>query len=196
MSNWSTLSDMELVALLKEGDQRAYTEIYHRYKKLLYVFALKRLDDADECKDILHELFLAIWARRAELHITGSLSSYLYTAVRNRIIDLMAHREVSDQYMQSFQHYLDKGVSNTDHLVRHKELLALIENEVAALPPRMRQVFELSRKTNYSRREIAEQLGLSEETVKSHLHHALRLLRGKLGFTMLSLLILLVLEKK
>ena len=60
----------------------------------------------------------------------------------------------------------------------------------------MRQVFELSRKTNYSRREIAEQLGLSEETVKSHLHHALRLLRGKLGFTMLSLLILLVLEKK
>jgi RNA polymerase sigma-70 factor (ECF subfamily) len=196
MSNWSKLSDMELVALLKEGDQYAYTEIYQRYKTLLYVFALKRLEGADESKDLIHELFLALWARRAELVITGSLSSYLYTAVRNRIIDLVARREVSDRYIQSFQHYIDKGENNTDHLVRHKELLALIENEIAALPPKMRQVFELSRKTNCTRKEIAERLGLSEQTVKSHMQHALKLLRGKLGVAGIVSLILLVAEKK
>lgn len=196
MSNWSKFSDMELVGLLKEGDQYAYTEIYHRYKTLLYAFALKRLEDADESKDLIHELFLSLWARREELAITGSLSAYLYTAVRNRIIDLVARREVSDRYIQSFQHYLNKGENNTDYLVRHKELLALIEGEIAALPPKMRQVFELSRKTNCTRKEIAERLGLSEQTVKSHMQHALKLLRSKLGITTLALLVLLVAEKK
>jgi RNA polymerase sigma factor (sigma-70 family) len=66
-------------------------------------------------------------------------------------------------------------------------LLALIEKEIEALSPKMRQVFEMSRNTTLSRKEIAAELNLSEETVKSHIHHALKTLKTKLGplFTLL-----------
>jgi RNA polymerase sigma-70 factor (ECF subfamily) len=60
-------------------------------------------------------------------------------------------------------------------------LVELIEKEVAALPAKMRIVFELSRKANLTHREIAGQLDISEETVKKHIHHALKQLRVKLG---------------
>ncbi|MBV7533016.1 RNA polymerase sigma factor [Chitinophaga sp. sic0106] len=181
MEAWRQLTDNELVTFLKEGNRHAYTEIYHRYKRLLLVFALRRLENEEECKDLIHELFLQLWVRRTELTITSSLSAYLYTAVRNRILDIITHQNVSARYIDSFQGYINQGEDNTDHLVRHKELLQLIESEIATLPPKMRLVFELSRKTNLTRKEIADQLDLSEQTVKSHMQHALKILKSRLG---------------
>lgn len=181
MSSYSAMSDAELALLLKEGNAFAYTEIYNRYKGLLYLFAYKRLGDREEARDLIHELFLSVWTKCNDINITSTLAAYLYTAVRNRILDLLSHRDVCLRYIENFQEYADSGHSSTDYLVRHNELLALIEQEIAALPPKMRQVFELSRKTDYSRKEIADELGLSEQTVKSHMHHALKILKVKLG---------------
>jgi RNA polymerase sigma-70 factor (family 1) len=178
---YNELNDQELTALLREGDNTAFTEIYHRYKALLYIFAYKRIGEREETRDLIHELFMALWNKRESLQITTGLLPYLYTAVRNRIIDLVAHQKVVSRYIDEFQEYIDADNSPTDQLIIHKELLELIEREVAALPQKMRQVFELSRKTNRSRKEIAAELALSEQTVKSHMHHALKTLKGKLG---------------
>jgi RNA polymerase sigma-70 factor (ECF subfamily) len=174
-------SDQQLVDLLGKGDSYAYTEIYNRYKTLLYIFALRRMDDREEAKDLIHELFLSIWSKREDLILTSSLGSYLYTAVRNRIIDNINRKQVSARYIESFQQYIDSGEGSTDHLIRSKELSALIEKEIEDLPVKMRQVFELRRKTDYSRKQIADELGLSEQTVKSHIQHALKILKVKLG---------------
>lgn len=184
---YSEYSDQQLVDLLGKGDSYAYTEIYNRYKTLLYVFALRRMDNREEAKDLIHELFLSLWAKRKDLTLTGSLGPYLYSALRNRIIDSITHKQVSTRYIESFQQYIDSGEGSTDHLIRSKELSALIEKEIEKLPFKMRQVFELSRKTDYSRKQIADKLGLSEQTVKSHIQHALKILKVKLG-TMLMLL--------
>jgi len=188
MADYNTYNDTELIELLRNGDRLAFTVIYNRYKKLLYIFAFKRLGDKEEVNDLLHELFLSLWTNREELSLTFALSTYLYTAVRNRIINILAHKQVSARYIDSFNKYTNTAHSSTDHLVRHNELSALIEKEIAALPKKMRQVFDLSRKTNYTRKEIATELGLSEQTVKSHMHHALKILKVKLG----SLLILFI----
>jgi RNA polymerase sigma-70 factor (ECF subfamily) len=95
---------------------------------------------------------------------------------------LVTHKKVQSRYIDSFQAYLDEvGNNDTDHRIRHNEMLGFIEAEIANLQPRMRIVFELSRKTNLTRKEIAAKLGLSEETVKSHMHHALKILKTKLG---------------
>jgi RNA polymerase sigma-70 factor (family 1) len=181
MLSYSAMSDAELALLLKKGDAFAYTEIYNRYKGLLYLFAYRRLADREEARDLIHELFLSVWTKCSDINITSTLAAYLYTSVRNRILDLVSHKQVSLRYMESFQNYIESGHNSTDHLVRHNELFTLIEREIAALPPKMRQVFELSRKTDYSRKEIADELGLSEQTVKSHMHHALKILKVKLG---------------
>lgn len=181
MSAYSTYTDQELIALLKQGNQSGYTELYNRYKTLLYVFALRRIDNRAEAQDLIQELFLTLWHKREELVLTGSFRSYIFTALRNRMLDVIARRNVASRYLDSFQSYLGAAEGTTDHLIRTKELSALIEKEIAALPPKMRAVFELSRNTNMSRKEIAEALDLPEDTVKSRMHNALKILKGKLG---------------
>lgn len=181
MSSSSIISDSELVILLTQGSNEAYTEIYDRYHSILYAFAYKKLSDREEAKDLVHELFLSLWERRNLLDLKVGLMSYLFTAVRNRVLNLIKHKKVSSAYVESFQRYMDNNQIAADELLQQKELAAFIEREIQALPYKMRLVFELSRKGHYTRLEIAEELNLSEETVKSHMHHALKILRVKLG---------------
>lgn len=181
MAGYSKYSDQELTEFLRDGDRMAYTEIYNRYDRLLYLFAYKRIGNREEVKDIIHEVFLSLWINHEHINLTYSLTTYLHSAVRNKIIDLIARKQVSFRYIETFNYFVESGQNTTDHLIRHNELQALIEKEVQALPQKMREVFDLSRKSNYSRKEIAEELGLSEQTVKSHMQHALKILKVKLG---------------
>jgi len=184
MGDYSKYTDLDLTEFLRDGDRMAYTEIYNRYNRLLYLFAYKRLGNREEVKDLIHEVFLSLWLNHQHVNLTYSLTTYLHSAVRNKIIDLIAHKQVSGRYIETFNNFIQSGQNTTDHLIRHNELLALIETEIQALPKKMRAVFDLSRKSNYSRKEIAEELGLSEQTVKSHMQHALKILKVKLGSLM------------
>jgi RNA polymerase sigma-70 factor (family 1) len=184
MKMYNALPDTELTTLLKAGDSLAFTEIFNRYQSLLYIFAYKKTGHREEAKDLIHELFLMLWEKRGELNIQFGLPAYLVTVLKNRIFDLYKHKKVSQRYLDTFQKYLDTTQDTTDYLVRESDLTALIDKEIAALPCKMREVFELSRKTNLSRNEIARQLKLSPQTVKSHMHHALKILKTRLGALM------------
>ncbi|WP_316749961.1 RNA polymerase sigma-70 factor [Pedobacter gandavensis] len=181
MTPYTTLADTDLVAHLKDGDKAAFTEIYNRYKGLLYIHAYQKLRNQSEADDVVHELFAVLWTKRTELILRTHLSGYLYQSVRNRILDLISHKKVASEYMLSLQYFIDRNEVETDHLVRANELSARIEREISALPPKMKAVFELSRKANLSHKEIAEKLELSESTVKKHVNNALKILRGKFG---------------
>lgn len=182
MTAYSTYTDEMLVSLLQEGDRASYTEIYERYQGPLYIFAYTRLKDREEAKDIIHELFLKLWTDHARFQVSVSLSAYLYTSVRNRIINSVTHRQIASRYIDSFHEYIEqRNQPSADHLVRHNDLQAFIQKEIDNLQPRMREVFELSRNTTLSRKEIANKLGIAEETVKSHMHSALKILKARLG---------------
>lgn len=186
-SLYTELSDLDLFALLKKGNKDSYEEIYNRYKILIYLHAYKMLQDEEEAKDMVQELFANLWSQRAELKIESSLSGYLYKAVRNRVLDRIARAKVEQRYIESLQNFAQTQTYFTDHLVREKELKALIEKEIATLPTKMRLVFELSRKEHLSHREIADKLQISEATVKKQINNALKVLRVRLGaFTFLA----------
>ncbi|MFC5412605.1 RNA polymerase sigma factor [Larkinella bovis] len=178
-------SDLELVALIAQDDVQAFAEIYQRYKGILYRHAYRMLNDQEEAKDVLQDLFTTFWTRRKEISVKGSLSSYLYSALRNRIFDLIAHKQVEQKYIQSLAHFMEAGECITDQQVREKELSALIEKEILLLPPRMREVFELSRKHNLSYKEIADELNISDKTVKKQVNNALTILREKIDIAFL-----------
>lgn len=181
METYNKYSDLELVSRLRDSDRFAYTEIYNRFKRPLYSFLWKRLGDKETVRDILHDVFLTIWEKRESISYETSLSGYLFSAVRNKLLDIVARDKVRQRYVDSFYIFINMEDISTDHLVRTKELSAHIEQEISKLPPKTREVFELSRISNLSRREIAEQLGVSEQTVKSHMFNALKTLRLKLG---------------
>ena len=175
------LSDGELSGLLKQGDHAAFSEIFNRYNSLLYVHAYRKLKDREAAKDIVQDVMTTIWSRHAKTTFGDNLGGYLYSAVRNKIFDLLSHQQVANKHIASLQFYLDKNNTITDYLIREKQLAAIIEKEIAALPPRMREIFQLSRKENLSHKEIAAKLAISEQTVTDQVKKALRILRPKIG---------------
>ncbi len=183
MSLYGNFSDDELSELVIQGDRKAYTEIYDRYKGVLHLHAYKKLGDFEAAKDVVQELFVVFWEKKANIHVATNLSGYLYTTLRNRIFNIIAHKEVESKYLNSIADFFKKGTSITDHLLREKELRTIIENEIENLPPKMREVFKLSRKENLSHKEISEILNISEATVKNHIKAALKTLKVKLGLS-------------
>lgn len=181
MRVYGSYSDSELAFLLTQGDELAFTEIYNRFYGLLFIHANKRLNNDEEAKDVLHQLFESLWVKRLQVAPDGNLSAYLYTAVRNRVLDVFAHQKVESKYIDSLQDYIDQDHVSTDYMVREKQMARLIEQEIDALPSKMREIFVLSRKENKSHKEIALELGLSELTVKTQVKKALRILKARLG---------------
>jgi len=180
-ASYNSLSDLELVELLRAGNENAFAEIYERYFGVLYLHACSRLGDKDEAKDLVQELFSHLWSKRDMLEPKTNFSNYLYTWVRNQVLNTIAHKQVQDKFRSALPGWIGGAEALTDHRVRERQLAAIIEKEIAALPPRMRAVFELSRKSHMSYREIADKLQLSEQSVRSHVKNALRILRMRLG---------------
>lgn len=181
MIDFQKFTDGQLLELLKEGRHGAFKAIHERYYGVLYRHAMKRLDNREEVRDILQELFSYLWANRETLVFSSGLAAYLYTSVRNRVINVFAKQQVRTAYADSLQGFMDVGEYATDEQVRERELLELVEKEVALLPPQMKRVFELSRFEQLSHNEIAELLGTSPLTVRKQIQNALKILRIKLG---------------
>lgn len=191
MMSYSSFSDAELATSFREGDRLAFAEIFERYNDVLFSHAYNKLRNKEEARDIVQDVFVRFWNKREQIELKTNLSGYLYVMVRNSIFSLISHKNVVNYYATSFNQFRYEGEAITDHLVREKQLASIIEAEIAALPPRMREVFELSRKENLSNRQIAERLGLSEFTVADQIKKALRVLRLRIGMVLVIALHLL-----
>ena len=187
MAAYIDLSDQELIQLVHCADEGAFNVLYERYAPLLYIYARKMTSRSQDADDIIQDVFLSIWNRK-NIEIRTSLASYLYTAVRYRLFDLIDRESVRKDHIQSLQAYIEKDACITDHYIREKELAAQIEKEINKLPPKMRQIFLMSREQNQSHREIAQQLQLSDKTIKKQISNALKILKVRLS-SFLSLLI-------
>lgn len=180
MPSYQAYTDQELIALLREGDHMAFSEIFDRYNKLLYSHAYNKLRKTDEARDIVQDIFVKLWEKHEEVG-DANLSGYLFTMVRNRILNLISHHKIVSNYSEYLQKYVPGENGSTDHLIREKQMSGIIEAEIAALPPRMREIFELSRRQHLSNKEIARQLQLSEHTVADQIKKSLRTLRLRIG---------------
>ena len=181
MSIYSAYSDVDLIHLVKKEDELAFKELYERFSGLLYVQALKKTKNEDEAKDIVQDIFIALWNKRAELHFHSSVSSYLFKAVHNRALNLFVHQKYHDDYVTSLQNYINQGPVEADALLREKEMALIIDRAIQDLPEKMREIFQLSRYEHLSHKEIADKLGISELTVKTQVKRALRAIRTNLG---------------
>jgi RNA polymerase sigma-70 factor (family 1) len=187
MTELKTLSDTELIYLFKGGDRRAYEEIYFRYWAILFRHACKMLGNDEDARDLVQDVFSVFWSNGAEVRITHSLPAYLYSMMRYKIFDFISRRKVRSDYLSSLADFIEKNEYSTDYRVREKQMEAIIAKEIAALPPKTKEVFELSRKANYSYREIARELNISENTVRNQINNALKILRSKLGLSIFML---------
>jgi RNA polymerase sigma-70 factor (ECF subfamily) len=178
---YSQLSDKELWASLQTGSHEAFEEIYNRYWQRLYVHAFKMLKDESEAADLIQDLFISLWEKRSDLDIKLTISSYLFTSVRNRVINATDHHHIRDKYTESLVIFAEKHYSAVEETIIEAELSRLIDREVDRLPGKMKVVFELSRNQEWSHKEIAGHLGMSDKTVKKQIHNALKILKVRLA---------------
>jgi len=181
MIDYSQLTDPELIVLLNKGDQLAFAQIYDRYKFILHAHAVNKLRDREEARDIIQEVFTYLWSKHEVINISGNLSGYLYGSVRHAILNKITRKQVQEKYLDSLKAFSAQDNVLTDHRIRENQLREHIEKEIGMLPPKMREVFELSRKEHLNHREIAWKLEISEQTVSKQITNALRILKLKIG---------------
>ena len=185
--NYNKYTDFELLDLFKDGDRLAYEEIYLRYWSLLFRHGRKMLRNDDEAKDLVQDVFSVLWMNGKDLVLKTNFSAYLYSVLRYKIFDLIDKNKVRTDYLNSLENFIEENSYSSDYLVREKQMEALIEQEINALPEKMRKVFELSRKSNMPYKEIAKTLDITNNTVKKQINNALRILRTKLGVIIFTL---------
>ncbi|WP_184549225.1 RNA polymerase sigma factor [Mucilaginibacter sp. FT3.2] len=181
-STYSNATDHELLVCIKEGSKGAFEVIYDRYWAGMYIHAYNMLKEEDEAKDVVQELFTHLWSHCNELELRLSLKGYLYTSLRNRILNIFDKSRVRKKYTNSLVTYFEEGHSVVEEQFREKELRYIIDQEVANLPEKMRQVFLLRRNEHLSHKEIAEELQISDKTVKKQINNAIKLLKLKISY--------------
>lgn len=181
MTDYTSYSDIELADLVRSADDRAFKEIYDRYNKLLYLFAYNKLRNKEEAKDVVQDVFAWLLNNGTRFAINSSVSSFLYKSVLNKIFDIFRHQSVIRKYIEQGDHYIDIDSTETDYLIREKDIAQMIRQEIDAMPQKMKEVYLLRFEQYLSAKEIAEQLNISENTVNTHLKRAAKKLRDNLG---------------
>lgn len=177
----SNLPDETLLSRLKEGDEKAFTAIYIRYNKMLYVLAYKYLKDSFRAEDIVQQVFLKLWEARSLFAGAINLRNYLYTSAKNLILN-----EIRDNFSDMEKNYA--VIQNTPEFedklqsaLEEKDLFQHFYKILAELPEQKRKICLLKIRDNLSNQEVADKLHISVPTVKSHYSQAIKLLRDKMG---------------
>lgn len=173
-------SEEELLSEIQRGDYAAFNEVYNRFAAKLYSFSQKiELDTADR-EDIIQEVFSALWVRREVLQI-DNLGAWLYMSVRKQALYQLRKKKYRDNHIQSIINFVTPFYDPILGQIQEKELQQFLDRQLEKLPPRAREVFRLSRQEHLTYKEIAEQLGISEKTVRKQVQNVLKIFRYKLG---------------
>lgn len=180
------VGDRELVARIGAGDIAAFEELYRAHAPALLAFAHAWLHSLETAEDLVQDLFLAIWRNREDWELKSSLRSYLFGALRNRIVSYRRSRQAREGRLIRVDESvvaLDSlpGTHRADHQVLENELAEAIERAIDSLSPRIRETFLLVRQHNLSYAETAEVLGISVKGVEMNMVRALAALRKELA---------------
>ncbi|HRP56567.1 RNA polymerase sigma-70 factor [Agriterribacter sp.] len=171
------LTDEQLLHLLREDDKQAFAEIYERYWESMSLYVLRITRSPEDACDIVQDVFVSIWKRRDDLNISGNLKAYLLKSVRNLSIRYIEKNIRKKRFLASLSLYWKNAPAFATDALELRELESRLTRVVAQLPPKMQQVFVLSRHENLSYKEIAQRLEITETTVKKQVSNALKLIR-------------------
>lgn len=169
-----------LLLRLIEGDEDAFCTLYALYKNRLIYFAMRFLKSPEYAEDIFQETFIVVWQSRRFINPDASFSSYLYTIMRNRVLNCLRDLENQERLREQILRNAVDYTENTKEEVLANDLHRFISQALQLLTPRQREIFTMSRERHMSHREIAETLGISVNTVQESISTSLHTLRAYL----------------
>lgn len=171
-------SEKLIVKGLQEGDTEAFRYIYDTHYQVLCHIAEHYIHDEFQAESIVGDVIFHLWECRKSLVIDSSLRSFLTRSVRNKCLDYLKSSFQRHEIAQTdIINTLSNSVESNHPLgiLLEKELEGQIEAAIERLPRECQRVFTMSRLTHKKNAEIAAELGISINTVKYHIKHALRL---------------------
>jgi len=182
MTVYTALSDSELAAMLKDGEEGVYKEIYNRYWDKLYYIAHRILKSQEATEEVVQDVFVLLWKKRLTLEIQ-SLPVYLAAMVRYEVYRYIARDKKDKVKERAYQTTLVDYMS-IDGDLENKLLLEIIESLSNQLPEKCRLVFQYVKLQDRALADVAEELNISQKTAEAHLTKALKTIRGNMGNTM------------
>ncbi|MGV3709283.1 MAG: RNA polymerase sigma-70 factor [Gemmatimonas sp.] len=174
------MTDAELLAGLRAGDSAAFDTIFREWYPRLVLISDRIVGERQVAEDLAQEVFLELWRRRESLSLETTVHAYLLQSVRNRSLNHLRHQQVRRRSVADVIEM--SGTSKpADAEAVAGELKIAIENAMASLTPRCREVFQLSRERGLKYAEIASQLGVSVKAVEAQMGKALRTMREHLA---------------
>jgi RNA polymerase sigma-70 factor (ECF subfamily) len=184
--------DADLFSLIQKGNKEAFTIVYNRYHKQLYVLAYTYLKDKDMAEDSIQHVFTRLWEFREDIAIKVSLKNFLYTITKNYILNLIRNENTivrkNYELAQTAEIYEDNLLS----IIEQKELMSVFRQALAMLPEQKRQVCLLKMDEKLSNQEIADKMQISINTVKTHYAQAIKILRAQLRKMLISLILIIL----
>ena len=188
--------DEDLLLRIRKGDEVAFELVFYRYKGKLYDFIRRSLPASEDAESMVQEIFVRLWSNREQLDPAKSLNAFIYTMARNEIFGHLRKLLVRRRYLEELSFSLNESSETTDRQLEYNELTSVVAQLVSSMPEKRREIYVLSRNEGLSYKEIASQLGISENTVDSQIRKALTYLKENLRRKMSLLLFFLPFRKK
>ncbi|QRR02369.1 RNA polymerase sigma factor [Dyadobacter sandarakinus] len=174
---FENFTDEELFAEIKQDNAGAFERLYHRYFYRILNDAYKRIHDHTQAEELVQELFVNLWLKRAQVNIEKKVDAYLHTSLRNAVISFYRKNNKLAELPADVSEQL--YVHATDEEVTYNELKIAYDLRVSSLPEKCRNVYTLF-ENGFSIQEIADKTHVSPKTIESHLLKARTTLRQQL----------------
>jgi RNA polymerase sigma-70 factor (family 1) len=178
MSAILSYTDEQLFVLLHDNNKEAFNSLFSRYRKRLFLEAYSKLQDEDEANDIVQEIFIWLWDKRKTIETPQCVKAYLIKVVRNKCIDQIRKNTSTRGKKQQYTWLADRHTTNTP--IENKELGLQLDLAINSISPASRLAFEQLYLHKKSLKEIAEEMNINVQSVKNHIHRALKNLRQNL----------------
>jgi len=159
------------------GESKRFKEFYDRWSGRIYAFGMKLCRSEILAEELLQEVFVRLWQHRDKLADADNLEAYLFQSVRNQAFTMLKKIAREEAFLAEYGKAQEGASSDGDVAMDAREYRQLLDQALAKLSPKQREVYTLCQVEGLTYEQAAERLGISPLTVKTHMQHALRQVR-------------------
>lgn len=167
----------DLLVKLKDGDKDAFTQIYHRFFKSIYVKVLSMVKDKDITDELVQDIFLKIWQKREEINLELHFNAYLFKVAHNLVFDFFRKATKDSKIIAHLMHVAIEQYLHSDVQYEAKENEKFLSEAITQLSPQRKQIFIYCKLEGKSYKEAAAKFNISVATVNSHITASLKFIR-------------------